>query len=79
MDKVFYNHKPLTAGSSVSDFGLSGVPDTRNTSSEPKHTICARQQQFVLGYIAVPRSRILLKPFYEPGVDVFQILGCLGS
>ena len=36
------------------------------------HTIRANlywEFQFVLGYIAVPRSRILLEPLYGSGVD----------
>ena len=40
-------------------------------SSEPMHTIRANlywEFQFVLGYIAVPRSRILLEPLYGSGV-----------
>ena len=39
----------------------------RHHSSEAG-TICTNLYKFVLGYIAVPRSRILLKPFYGSSV-----------
>ena len=71
--KAIYFVTPLTRLGGSTDFGDSKIvldprrsPVLGTRSSEPMHTIRANlywEFQFVLGYIAVPRSRIGWKPF----------------
>ena len=76
--------KPLTRLGGSTDFGHSKIVwDPRQSlvlgtrSSEPMHSIRANlywEFQFVLGYIAVPRSRIRLQTLQGPGVEYAMAL-----